>query len=105
MDEFDDQFDEDYIEEEITTEEEPVDDNKINVAIIGRVNVGKSSILNAIVGEERSVVSPIAGTTIDPVDESFEYKEKEITFVDTAGLRRRGSIQGIEKFALILLLS
>ena len=101
MDEFDDQLDEDYVEEEVTAEEEPVDDNKINVAIIGRVNVGKSSILNAIVGEERSVVSPIAGTTIDPVDESFEYKEKEITFVDTAGLRRRGSIEGIEKFALM----
>ncbi len=47
------------------------DDGKIKVAIIGRVNVGKSSILNALVGEERSVVSPIAGTTIDPVDENF----------------------------------
>ena len=78
-----------------------IDENKINVAIIGRVNVGKSSILNAILGEERSVVSPIAGTTIDPVDESFEYADKEITFVDTAGLRRRGSIEGIEKYALM----
>ncbi len=88
-----------------STLEETSDDNevnnKINVAIIGRVNVGKSSILNAILGEERSVVSPIAGTTIDPVDESFEYREKEITFVDTAGLRRRGSIEGIEKYALM----
>ena len=84
-------------EEEI----EEVDENHIKVAIIGKVNVGKSSILNALVGEERSVVSPIAGTTIDPVDETFEYKDKEITFVDTAGLRRRGSIEGIEKFALM----
>ena len=83
------------------TEEKIIDESKIKVAIIGRVNVGKSSILNAILGEERSVVSPIAGTTIDPVDESFEYKEKEITFVDTAGLRRRGSIEGIEKYALM----
>jgi len=82
-------------------EVEEVDDNKIKVAIIGKVNVGKSSILNALVGEERSVVSPIAGTTIDPVDETFEYKDKEITFVDTAGLRRRGSIAGIEKYALM----
>ena len=81
--------------------EEEVDDNKIKVAIIGRVNVGKSSMLNAILGEERSVVSPIAGTTIDPVDESFEFKDKNITFVDTAGLRRRGSIEGIEKYALM----
>ncbi len=78
-----------------------LDDGHIKVAIIGRVNVGKSSILNALVGEERSVVSEIAGTTIDPVDESFEYKDKQITFVDTAGLRRRGRIEGIEKFALM----
>lgn len=81
--------------------EKEIDDNKIKVAIIGRVNVGKSSILNALVGEERSVVSSIAGTTIDPVDECFEYKGKDITFVDTAGLRRRGKIEGIEKFALM----
>lgn len=102
---FDEDEDEDYSSEENennkTEIEKEIDDNKINVAIIGRVNVGKSSILNAIVGVERSVVSPIAGTTIDPVDESFEYKEKQITFVDTAGLRRRGSIEGIEKYALM----
>ncbi|BAK70822.1 ribosome biogenesis GTPase Der [Aliarcobacter butzleri] len=100
--EFDDE--EDFSSEGIESLEEEIveiDESKINVAIIGRVNVGKSSILNAIVGAERSVVSPIAGTTIDPVDESFEYKEKQITFVDTAGLRRRGSIEGIEKFALM----
>lgn len=78
-----------------------VNENEINVAIIGRTNVGKSSILNALIGEERSVVSPISGTTIDPVDESFEYKDKKITFVDTAGLRRRGKIEGIEKYALM----
>lgn len=77
-----------------------LDDGQVKVAIIGRVNVGKSSILNALVGEERSVVSPVAGTTIDPVDESFDYKDKHITFVDTAGLRRRGKIEGIEKYAL-----
>lgn len=87
-----------YSEDEEVIEE---NSNEIKVAIIGRVNVGKSSILNALIGEERSVVSPIAGTTIDPVDESFEYKDKNITFVDTAGLRRRGSIEGIEKFALM----
>ncbi len=90
-----------FLDEEDKVVEEEEEDNNIKVAIIGRVNVGKSSILNALIGEERSVVSPIAGTTIDPVDESFEYKEKNITFVDTAGLRRRGSIEGIEKFALM----
>ncbi len=80
-----------------TVEEE---DREINVAIIGRVNTGKSSLLNALLGEERSVVSDVAGTTIDPIDESVEYSDYKITFVDTAGIRRRGKIVGIEKYAL-----
>lgn len=74
--------------------------NDIKISIIGRTNVGKSSLLNALLGETRSVVSSIAGTTIDPIDESIEYGGKTLTFVDTAGLRRRGKIVGIEKFAL-----
>ncbi|MEA3383063.1 MAG: ribosome biogenesis GTPase Der [Campylobacterota bacterium] len=78
-----------------------IDPNHIKVAIIGKPNVGKSSILNALIGEERSVVSPIAGTTIDPVDETYQVGDKKITFIDTAGLRRRGKIHGIEKFALM----
>ena len=77
------------------------DINHIKIAIIGRTNVGKSSLLNALLGEERSVVSAVAGTTIDPIDETIEYKDKQITFVDTAGLRRRGRILGIEKYALM----
>jgi len=77
------------------------DINHIKIAIIGRTNVGKSSLLNALLGEERSVVSSVAGTTIDPIDETIEYKDKQITFVDTAGLRRRGKIVGIEKYALM----
>ncbi|MCI7463930.1 MAG: ribosome biogenesis GTPase Der, partial [Campylobacter sp.] len=76
----------------------------IRVGIIGRVNVGKSSLLNALVGQNRSVVSDIAGTTIDPVNEKISVndgnKEREIEFVDTAGIRRRGKIEGIEKYAL-----
>lgn len=76
----------------------------IKVGIIGRVNVGKSSLLNALVGEVRSVVSDVAGTTIDPVNEKISVnvggKEREIEFVDTAGIRRRGKIEGIEKYAL-----
>ncbi|MBD3798018.1 MAG: ribosome biogenesis GTPase Der, partial [Campylobacterales bacterium] len=79
----------------------PEDDNHIKVAIIGRTNVGKSSLLNALLHEERSVVSSVSGTTIDPIDETIEYKGKQITFVDTAGLRRRGKIVGIEKYALL----
>ncbi len=74
--------------------------NQVKVAIIGRVNVGKSSLLNALIGEDRSVVSSVAGTTIDPIDEMIEVGDKKVTFVDTAGLRRRGKIVGIEKFAL-----
>ena len=77
------------------------DVNHIKIAIIGRVNVGKSSLLNALLKEDRSVVSDVAGTTIDPIDESIEYKGKQLTFVDTAGIRRRGKITGIEKFALM----
>ena len=76
----------------------------IKVGIIGRVNVGKSSLLNALVGQNRSVVSDIAGTTIDPVNEKISVndgnKEREMEFVDTAGIRRRGKIEGIEKYAL-----
>jgi len=75
-------------------------DNKIRVAIIGRVNTGKSSLLNALLGEERSVVSDVAGTTIDPIDETIEHNGHEITFIDTAGIRKRSKIVGIEKYAL-----
>ncbi|HED5353343.1 TPA: ribosome biogenesis GTPase Der [Campylobacter jejuni] len=77
-----------------------VDQNHIRVGIVGRVNVGKSSLLNALVKQERSVVSSIAGTTIDPVNESIIHKDKVIEFVDTAGIRKRGKIQGLERFAL-----
>ena len=82
-------------------EYDPEDENHIKIAIIGRTNVGKSSLLNALLGEERSVVSSVAGTTIDPIDETVEYEGKQLTFVDTAGLRRRGRIVGIEKYALM----
>ncbi len=77
-----------------------IDENTIKVGIVGRVNVGKSSLLNALVGQKRAVVSAKAGTTIDPVDESIIYKGKNIEFVDTAGIRKRGKIAGLEKFAL-----
>jgi GTPase len=93
---------EDFLEEDDeAAPKEEVIESEVKVAIIGRPNVGKSSILNALVGYERSVVSSVAGTTIDPVDETVTYQDKKITFVDTAGLRRRGKIEGIEKFALM----
>ncbi|QOP40510.1 ribosome biogenesis GTPase Der [Sulfurimonas marina] len=90
-----------FAENDNIKEYDPEDDNHIKVAIIGRTNVGKSSLLNALLHEERSVVSSVSGTTIDPIDETIVYKDKQITFVDTAGLRRRGKIIGIEKYALL----
>ncbi|EAK0371846.1 ribosome biogenesis GTPase Der [Campylobacter jejuni] len=89
-----------YYEEGKEFQFKEVDQNHIRVGIVGRVNVGKSSLLNALVKQERSVVSFIAGTTIDPVNESVVHKDKVIEFVDTAGIRKRGKIQGLERFAL-----
>jgi len=85
----------------IVKEYEPGSTDHMKVAIIGRVNVGKSSLLNALLKEDRSVVSSVAGTTIDPIDETIEYEDKKITFIDTAGIRKRGKILGIEKYALM----
>ncbi|RLA70123.1 MAG: ribosome biogenesis GTPase Der [Epsilonproteobacteria bacterium] len=90
----------DQIVRDINRVKEDENDNKIRVAIIGRVNTGKSSLLNALLGEERSVVSDVAGTTIDPIDEMIEHAGHEVTFIDTAGIRKRSKIVGIEKFAL-----
>jgi GTP-binding protein len=90
----------DMLEEIHYEHHEEEEDHEIKVALIGRVNTGKSSLLNALVGEERTVVSDVAGTTIDPVDETIEHNDYKITFVDTAGIRRRGKIIGIEKYAL-----
>lgn len=75
---------------------------EINVSIIGRPNVGKSSILNAIVGGERALVSPIAGTTRDAVDTVIEIDGRWIRLVDTAGIRRRGAISdNVEHYSLL----
>ena len=81
-------------------EEEEEESKEFKVAIIGRVNTGKSSLLNALIKEDRVVVSDVAGTTIDPIDETITYDDYNITFVDTAGIRRRSKILGIEKYAL-----
>ncbi|WQY05944.1 ribosome biogenesis GTPase Der [Helicobacter pylori] len=81
-------------------EEENKEEEIIQVGIIGRVNVGKSSLLNALTKKERSLVSSVAGTTIDPIDETILIGDQKICFVDTAGIRHRGKILGIEKYAL-----
>lgn len=84
--------------------EEPIpnDPGQLKLSIVGRTNVGKSMLLNAILGEERSIVSQIAGTTRDALDTSMTYRGHEITLIDTAGIRRPGSVQpGIEKYSVI----
>ncbi|WP_456488854.1 ribosome biogenesis GTPase Der [Caminibacter pacificus] len=98
-------IEEDIPLEELFSEEDQNEDletlKEIKVAIVGRVNVGKSSLLNALVGEERAIVSDVDGTTIDPIDESIWFDGYNITFIDTAGIRRRGKIKDIEKYALM----
>src|SRR3954469_16541960 len=75
----------------------------IKVAIIGRPNVGKSTLLNALTGEERAIVSPIAGTTRDAVDEEVVVDETRYLFVDTAGIRRKGKTnQMAEKLSVVM---
>ena len=74
----------------------------IRIAIVGRPNVGKSSLLNAFVGEKRTIVSDIPGTTRDAIDTEITFKEERITLVDTAGLRRRGKIQGTVEYYMAL---
>ena len=75
---------------------------ELNLSIVGRTNVGKSALLNAILGQERSIVSPVAGTTRDALDTQFTYRGREVVVMDTAGMRRPGQVQqGIEKYSVI----
>lgn len=83
-------------------EEEASDDERIKVAIIGKPNVGKSSLVNKILGEERSIVSNIAGTTRDAIDSEFENEFGKYTFIDTAGVRKKAKVnESIEKFSVM----
>ncbi len=78
------------------------DDDTIKVAIIGKPNVGKSSLINRILGEERVIVSNIAGTTRDAVDSPYQYEGQKYVFIDTAGMRRQAKIkENIEKYSVI----
>lgn len=83
-------------------EEKELNDNRIKFCLIGRPNVGKSSLVNAIVNEEKAIVSDVAGTTRDSVDTVFKYNGKEFVIIDTAGIRKSGKIyEAIEKYAVI----
>ncbi|HNS38716.1 MAG: ribosome biogenesis GTPase Der [Anaerolineae bacterium] len=81
---------------------EEAEDESIKIAILGRPNVGKSTLLNKLIGKERAIVSPIAGTTRDAIDEKLRWHGQEFTIIDTAGIRRRGKIDpGIEKYSVL----
>lgn len=85
------------------TEEEERKHEPIKVAIIGRPNVGKSTLLNTLVGQDRSIVTPVAGTTRDAVDESIVVDGVEFMFVDTAGIRRKGKTKLMaEKLSVVM---
>ena len=80
----------------------PESEADLNLAIVGRTNVGKSMLLNALSGQNRSIVSEIPGTTRDSIDTSIRYKDRDIKIIDTAGIRRRGKIEvGIEKYSVL----
>ena len=92
----------DIIYEKLPDSIEEDDDNEIKVAVIGKPNVGKSSLINRILGENRLIVSDIAGTTRDAIDSKFENEHGKYVFIDTAGLRRHSKIEEkIEKYSVL----
>ena len=87
-------------EDEETEDED--DEDVSRIAIVGRPNVGKSSLLNAILGSERAIVSEVPGTTRDAIDTELLYKDRKLVLIDTAGIRRRGKVgPGVEKFSVL----
>ena len=80
----------------------PASAKEMRLAIVGRTNVGKSMLLNAVLGQDRAIVSSVAGTTRDALDTQMSYRDRSITLIDTAGIRRPGQVQpGIEKYSVM----
>jgi GTP-binding protein len=92
----------DDVVEALPPSEPEAEDESIKLAIVGRPNVGKSSLLNKLLGEERAIVSPVPGTTRDAIDTYLEWEGTPITLIDTAGIRRRGKIgRDVERYSVL----
>ena len=91
----------DEVTKDFKTKDESDEDDRLKIAIIGRPNVGKSSLTNAILNEDRVVVSDVAGTTRDSINTVFKYHDEEFVLIDTAGMRKKGKVyEAIEKYSL-----
>ncbi len=91
----------DIVTEDFEISEEEEKDNRIKIAIVGRPNAGKSSIVNALLNTDRVIVSDVSGTTRDSIDSYVKYKDEEFIIVDTAGIRKKSKVDyGVEKFAV-----
>jgi GTP-binding protein len=92
----------DRVAELLPVVEEEEEDERIRIAIIGRPNVGKSSLLNKLLGHDRSIVSAVPGTTRDSIDTPLDVDGAQVLLIDTAGIRRRGKVErGIEKYSVL----
>ena len=90
------------ITKDMNSVEEVKKDDTVKFCLIGRPNVGKSSLVNALLNEERTIVSDVAGTTRDAIDTKFKYNGQEYTVIDTAGMRKKGRIyENVEKYSLV----